>query len=91
MPRVEPWPFTIHIAGFETDCECFWRNHGVRTWPWGVFVIVLEAWVVWEVVALGQYASGIELLQLCRLGFYCFADVGVERYLDESAESEAEW
>jgi len=64
MPWVDPWPFAVHVAGFETDCECFGRYHGVGAWSWVVFIIIFDTRVVGEVVALGKHASGIEFLQL---------------------------
>jgi hypothetical protein len=78
MPWVEPWPFTVHVAGFETDCEGLGGDHGVRAWSWGVLVVILEAGVVWEVFALGEDASGIKLLKLNGLGVCYFAIVRAE-------------
>jgi hypothetical protein len=76
----------------KTYCKRFGVDHGVFTWQWRVLVVVLEAGVVWEVIALRKDALRVEFLELVslalRIGAILFV---IYVYLDESAKSEPEW
>lgn len=80
VPWIKPWPSTFHVTDLQADCESFRSNHWVYSRSRRIFVVVLEAGIVREVVTLREDALDIELLKLSWLddgflvlsaGVYC--------------------